>query len=146
MTTEKKHDRETVLDAINGTGIWSPAPGENKITHSFGNVTVIAARLGVSRQTVYSYMREWATVDTAIKEGRQTLNDLVENKMAQKMIGGDTTMIIFYAKTQMYDRGYVERHHMQNMNIDISQLSTEQLERIAKGEDVYSVIANPGAS
>ena len=33
----------------------------------------------------------------------------------------------------------------ENLNFDLSDLSTEQLERIAKGEDVYSVIATPGA-
>lgn len=32
-----------------------------------------------------------------------------------------------------------------NLNIDLSNLSTEQLERLAKGEDLYAVLANPGA-
>lgn len=108
MSKPKLHDRETVLDAINGTGLWSPKE-PNKITNSFGNITIIAQRLGVSRNTVYSYRREWATVDEAIETGRETLKDFVENKMAEKIMGGDTTLMIFYSKTQMKDRGYVER-------------------------------------
>lgn len=35
------------------------------------------------------------------------------------------------------------KQRQENFNIDLSQLTTEQLERIAKGEDVYSVISNP---
>lgn len=33
----------------------------------------------------------------------------------------------------------------QSFNLDLSNLTTEQLERLANGEDVYSVIATPGA-
>jgi len=107
--SDTKYDRETILDAIRGEGRWAPTePG--KITNSFGNITIIAQRLQVSRNTVYAYARKWSTIDEAIKEGREALGDFVENKMAQKMLGGDTTMIIFYAKTQLRGRGYVERH------------------------------------
>lgn len=41
-------------------------------------------------------------------------------------------------------QGLTEKTQSQNINVDLSQLTTEQLERIAKGEDVYTVIANPG--
>lgn len=140
MARKLEHDRETVLDAINGTGFWAPRE-DGKIASSFGNVTKIAQRLGVSRNTVYAYMERWATVKEAIDESRQTLCDIVENKMAEKMIGGDTTMIIFFAKTQMKNRGYVERHQIQNTNLDLTELTTEQLDRIAKGEDVYHVLS-----
>lgn len=33
-----------------------------------------------------------------------------------------------------------------NINIDLSNLTTEQLERLSKGEDLYAVLANPGES
>lgn len=33
---------------------------------------------------------------------------------------------------------------MTNINLDLSLLTTEQLERIANGEDVYNVLATPG--
>ena len=33
-----------------------------------------------------------------------------------------------------------------NLDINMTQLTTEQLERLAKGEDVYSVLTNPGTS
>ena len=104
-----KHSRETVLDAINGTGEFSH---KGKVTSSFGNVTVIANRLGVARTTVYVYAEKWSTVKTAIKEARETLKDFTENKIASEIMGGNTTMIIFFAKTQMKDRGYVERQEV----------------------------------
>lgn len=33
-----------------------------------------------------------------------------------------------------------------SINVDVSQLSDEQLQRLADGEDIYSVLANPSAS
>ena len=53
----------------------------------------------------------------------------------KKMKEGDTTMIIFYAKTQMKDRGYTERKEITSKDgeelfkpkeIDLSKLTDEQ--------------------
>lgn len=140
---KKKHDLPTVLDAIRGKGRFSP-PDPKKDGNSFGNASVVAKRLGVSRQTIHNYLNTWKTAKEAMEEARQTFGDFVEGKMAEEIMKGNTAMIIFYAKTQMKNRGYVERQQVQSLNLDMSQLTTEQLERIAKGEDVYHVIATTG--
>jgi len=101
-----KHDLQTVLDAVRGDGMWSRG---DKETSSFGNMTTIAKRLGVYRQTVYNYAKRWAAVRQAIEEERERKKDFVEDKMFQRIIEGSDTMMIFFAKTQMKDRGYVER-------------------------------------
>jgi hypothetical protein len=139
----KKHDRQTVLDAINGEGFWGPRDG--KLTHSLGNVMTIAARLDVHRTTIYQYAKDWASVADAIKEGRELRKDLVEDKMFRRIMEGSDVMMIFFAKTQMKDRGYVERQEItaSNLNIDLSILTDKQLERIRNGEDP-AIVATTG--
>ena len=101
-----KHDVETVLDAIKGEGVWG---NRETLTNSFGNITTIAKRLGVSRPTIYTYMKKWATVKNAIEEEKETAKDIVENRIMKRIIEGSDVMTIFYAKTQMKDRGYIEK-------------------------------------
>ena len=107
--SKKAHDLQTVLDAIKGEGQWSKL-GTN--TNSFGNISTIAARLGVSRQTIYNYLNEWKTVQAAVTEARETAKDFVENQMMKRIMEGSDTMTIFYAKTQMKERGYIERQEV----------------------------------
>lgn len=118
--SKRKHELSDVLDAINGEGYWAQP---KKDTSSFGNIGVIARRLGVSRTTVYSYLNEWATAQKAVDEGRELLKDFAEGKIAQHISEGNVTMLIFYAKTQMKDRGYIERQ-------DIGIKVEEELDKV----------------
>ena len=49
---------------------------------------------------------EYAKAVARIKEEQK---DFVESKMLQAIKADNVTLMIFYAKTQMKDRGYVER-------------------------------------
>ena len=60
---------------------------------------------------------------------------------------GDTTMIIFYAKTQMKDRGYTERREITGKDgesliqkeIDITKLSDDERELLLRiGQDIIN--------
>ena len=70
-----------------------------------------------------------------ILTSEQGLRDGYGSCCLKKMKEGDTTMIIFYAKTQMKDRGYSERLEHTGANgepllkaaeIDLSKLTDEQ--------------------
>ncbi|MGV1048244.1 MAG: hypothetical protein ACOYD4_06945 [Solirubrobacterales bacterium] len=98
-----------------------------------GLVLIAARRLETSPKTVRNYARKYAIVKDAIAEAREDLKDFVESKMLTAIEGGDTTMMIFYAKTQMKDRGYIERKEFRH-DIDVTKLSDEQLAAIAAGE------------
>lgn len=77
-----------------------------------GYVSKAAETLQCSVRTVYNYAENHATVRQAWQDIREKRHDYVENKMMTKIDEGDTTMIIFYAKTQMKERGYVERQEI----------------------------------
>lgn len=136
QTDNTAHDMQTVLDAVRGEGYWA-RDGENAISTSFGNLTAIGKRLGVHRVTVANYAKRWKSVAEAIEAEKELRKDLVEDKMFKRINEGSDTMIIFFAKTQMKDRGYVERQEITGAEggpIDVRSLSDEQLQAIIAGK------------
>lgn len=116
------------------------------------NVKQTCEAIGIHRDTYYAWYNSEQS-DTfknevdAIKEG---LKDDAESKLYHKIfVEGDTTSLIWYTKTQMKDRGYVEKME-QDVNMDAKvehrpykDLTDEELkeridklERIANGERV----------
>lgn len=77
-----------------------------------GFVTHAAKQLGISRRQLHNIINNYPTVKEALDDAREGMKDIAESKIYDKIEAGDTTMIIFYAKTQMKDRGYVERQEM----------------------------------
>lgn len=77
-----------------------------------GNLTIVAKRLGVTRQTVYTFMSKRPKVQAALDEARETMIDNVESQLYNKALGGDVTSMIFFLKTQGKKRGYVERQEL----------------------------------
>lgn len=103
-----KIELDTVIEAIQGEGRWASAE-TGKAISSGGNIRLIANRLGVSRQTIYSYKKKWKTVEDALKEEKEEMLDLAENKLWKLINDENITAIIFYLKTQGKQRGYIER-------------------------------------
>ncbi len=106
-----------------------------------GFVTTIAKRLGITRQYVYKLADKFPTVKAAIEEEREGVKDFAEGKLLEQINAGNVTAIIFYLKTQAKSRGYIERMETTNLNIDVTLLTNEQLQRIAAGDDPTIVIA-----
>ncbi len=87
-----------------------------------GFVTHAAKQLGISRRQLHRLINNHPTIKEALTDAREEMKDFAESEMYQKIMDGDTTMIIFYAKTQMKDRGYVERQeidHSGGMKIEV---------------------------
>ena len=87
-------DKEVVLDALN---------------KSSGIVASACKAAGISVSLSTSGLRRTATLPKRWRTSRSLQKDFAEALILKKMKEGDTTMIIFYAKTQMKDRGYSER-------------------------------------
>jgi hypothetical protein len=112
-----------------------------------GFITQAAKTLGISRRHLHYLINKHPTVKEALTDAREEMKDFTEGKMYQKIADGDTTMIIFYAKTQMKDRGYVERQEVTGagggaVKIDFAELTDDQLERLSKGEYLGNIIAD----
>jgi hypothetical protein len=112
--TNTKHDMETVIHAIRGTGPFADSRG--KAQTSGGVVVTIAKRLGVERQTVYSYMKKWVSVNQAVEDEREAMLDMAEGALYKLVSKGNPTGIIFLLKTRGKERGYVERQEVTGAN------------------------------
>lgn len=69
----------------------------------------IAAALGVTSRTLRNYKSRWKMVADALEDLKGNRDDFVESKLMDAIDKGNIAAIIFYAKTQMKERGYVER-------------------------------------
>ena len=105
----------------NGNGITA-AELIDAIERSQGFVSKAAEILKVSRQTFYNYLKKYATAQQALEDVREKRHDFVELKMMERIKAGSDTMIIFYAKTQMKHRGYVERQQVEHSGPDGGQI------------------------
>ena len=82
------------------------------VKDSKGFITMIAKRLGCSRKHVYTLLKKFPAAAELVEDERESTKDWVEGKLLQRIEKNDTTALIFYAKTQMKDRGYVERQEV----------------------------------
>lgn len=89
----RKYSVKKMLAAIDGSG---------------GNITVVCKRLGCARDTFVKAMRENPVLREKLDEAEEEFGDLVESKIATLIKEGNVTMTIFYAKTKLKKRGYIE--------------------------------------
>lgn len=105
------------------------------LNNSSGIVASACRSVGISRVTFYTWYHEDEDFREKVDDIKELQKDFAEALILKKMKDGDTTMLIFYAKTQMKDRGYSERIEHTGANgeqliktpgIDISKLTDEQ--------------------
>jgi len=80
-----------------------------QLEQAFGLVATTCRKVGISRSTYYKWRKDDSQFADKADEVKELQKDIVEALILKKMKDGDTAMLIFYAKTQMKDRGYVER-------------------------------------
>ena len=74
-----------------------------------GNITKATEIVGINRTTHYEWMKLDADYKAEIENIDDIVLDFVENKLHEKIEGGDTTAIIFQLKCKGKKRGYIER-------------------------------------
>jgi hypothetical protein len=79
------------------------------ITKSKGVLSTAAAYLKCSRQTIYNYAERHTTVKEAIREQQEVTGDYVEGQLMKLIDELNPAAIIFYCKTRLKQRGYIER-------------------------------------
>ena len=99
------------------------------MTSSGGLVSIVARRLGVSRQTVYNYKKRWKTVAEALEEESDEMLDFSQQKLFEQVAEGNMTAIIFHLKCKGKHLGYVERQ-------EITGKDGEAIQVVSVGIDV----------
>ena len=113
-----------------------------------GIVSSACKAANVSRMTYYRWYNEDPEFREKADDIKELQKDFAESLILKKMKEGDTTMIIFYAKTQMKDRGYTERKEITGKDgedlikakeIDIAKLSEEERDILIRlGQDILN--------
>lgn len=111
-------------------------------------VSTACSAFGVSRATFYARRRDDPVFDARCTDVEEMVKDFGEAALLKKIKEGDTTCIIFFAKTKLKDRGYTERHEVTGANgsalvpqkeIDLDKLTPEQRAVLLSiGEDVIN--------
>jgi len=77
-----------------------------------GMVYHAANRLGCSAQTVYNYVKRYATVRRAKEQAEGMMLDNAELALNSAILGGQPWAVMFVLKTKGKQRGYVERQEI----------------------------------
>ena len=78
------------------------------LSNTSGIVASACKAANISRMTYYRWYDEDPDFREKADDIKELQKDFAESLILKKMKEGDTTMLIFYAKTQMKDRGYNE--------------------------------------
>ena len=118
------------------------------LANTSGIVSSACKAANVSRMTYYRWYNEDPDFREKADDIKELQKDFAESLILKKMKEGDTTMIIFYAKTQMKDRGYTERKEItgkdgedliKGKEIDITKLSDEERKLLLRlGQEILN--------
>lgn len=85
--------------------------------------------IGISEDTLSRRKMDSAAIADAIKSGKAKAASEIANTLYQMAKGGDLGAIVWWEKTR---RGLSDKVQ-QNINVDVSKLSDDELSAIAKG-------------
>jgi hypothetical protein len=82
--------------------------------NNFGNVTQSVDAVGVTRSAYYKWVKDDPKFLAKLEavEPKEIKKDFIETALMRKIREGDTAAIIFASKTQLKDRGYIERQEL----------------------------------
>ena len=97
---------------------------------ALGNISVACHNYGIERQTYYNWLNADEEFRKEVEQAKEIRKDFIESALDKKIEEGDTTAIIFAAKTQCKDRGYTEKieyEGKQQTELNIPKLNMEKL-------------------
>ena len=118
MAGKQRYGVKQVISAIEGSG---------------GIKTIIAQTLDCSRNTVDEYLRRYPSAQKAYEDECEKTGDVVESQILKKCKEGDTTMLIFFAKTRLKNRGYSERQE-QDRSVDWGLVGRSVAEALVRSD------------
>lgn len=85
------------------------------LEQNLGIVTIACRAANISRKTFYKWLKEDEEFKAAVQDVYEMQGDYVENQLLKNIKAGDTSSIIFYCKTRLKSRGYVEKKEQEVM-------------------------------
>ena len=82
------------------------------LENSLGVVTVACKKADIPRSTYYKWLKEDKDFAKDVKEIENIALDFAESQLHTQMKDGSTSATIFYLKTKVKKRGYVERSEL----------------------------------
>ena len=123
MTTKNGQNRNPRGRPVKNT----PEQVTEALLKADGNLTAAAAKLGVSRQGVYEYIKRYDLQDV-LDQARENMVDEAVGQLHKLVRDGNLGATIFYLKTQAKGRGFTERIEQTGANgepIVYRQIKTE---------------------
>lgn len=105
-----------------------------------GNIWALAKQFKTPRTTFLAYVERHPRVREALVEAEEDRIDIAEASLMRSVQNGEAWAVSLLLKTKGKRRGYIERSDSLNINIDLTKLSVEQLERLAAGEHPANVL------
>ena len=86
------------------------------LEYSMGAVAPACRMVGIDRNTYYNWMKADEGFADEVNRINEETFDFVETQMLKGISKGNTIMTIFYAKSKMKNRGFVERTEVEVTN------------------------------
>ena len=64
----------------------------------------IAQNISIRRETLYAWKKRFPNINNALKRGREQSNYIIESKLFQTALSGNTTAMIFWLKNNWRDK------------------------------------------
>ena len=80
---------------------------------NLGNITEACKASNTGRQTYYNWVDDDEEFKHSCKDVEESLLDLAENRLLEKIDKYDITAIIFFLKTKGKKRGYIEKQEVE---------------------------------
>lgn len=104
------------------------------------NMAAVAKKFHISRSVLFAYCERHPELKATINDVLEGQVDMAESSLYRAVLNGEAWAVTFFLKTRGKRRGYIERSDSLHINVDLSKLSTQQLERLAAGEHPANVL------
>lgn len=84
---------------------------EELIDEYRGNLTAVAKKIGVARNTIFRRVAANPHLQEVLSDARESMIDHAESVLHKNVMNGMETSLIFFLKTQGYKRGYGRQGH-----------------------------------
>jgi hypothetical protein len=101
---------------------------------TFGNLSMTAKQLGVTRQAIQYYVQTYPTVQQAMEEAAQSVSDKAESNIVLEVMRGDLKASTYWLENKARDRGYGRQAADTSLSVSVEELATlsdEELDALA---------------